>query len=71
LEKFVKEKKLEKKYVDNFKDLDKLWKDIDHKEIKEVTTAHLDQALHLTKGLIDRFKKLIPKEIRGEEFTEE
>lgn len=71
LEKFVKEKKLEKKYLDNFKELDKLWKSIDHKEIKEVTTDHLDQALHLAKGLIERFKKLIPKEILGEELPEE
>ncbi len=71
LEKFVKSKKLERKYLKNFQDLDKLWKAIDHKEIKEVTTEHLDQALHLAKGLIERFKKLIPKEILGEELPEE
>lgn len=71
LEKFVKEKKLEKIYLENFKQLDSLWKSIDHKEIKEVTTDHLDKALHLTKGLIERFKKLIPKDIIGEDLPEE
>lgn len=71
LEKLVKEKKLEKVYVEKFKELDKLWKDIDHKEIKEVTTEHLEKALILAKEMIDRFKKLLPEEIRGEELPEE
>src|SRR3989338_540552 len=34
LEKLVKQKKLEKEYVDKFIRLDKLWKDIDHGGIK-------------------------------------
>ena len=67
LEKFVKEKKLEHKYIDKFNKLDGLWKRIDHKEIKEVTTAHLNEALQLTNEIIKRFKRLIPKEILGEE----
>lgn len=70
LEKLVKEKKLEKEYVDKFKELDKLWKDIDHKVIKEVTTEHLEKALSLTKEMIDRFKELLPEEIKGEELPE-
>jgi len=70
LEKLVAEKKLEKEYVDKFKELDKLWKDIDHKVIKEVTTEHLEKALRLTKEMIDRFKKLLPAEIIGEELPE-
>lgn len=71
LEKFVQKKKLEKAYIDKFKELDKLWKDIDHKVIKDVTTEHLEKALRLAKDMIDRFRKLIPKEILGEELPEE
>ena len=71
LERFVKEKKLEKIYISKFEQLDKLWKAIDHKEIKDVSPEHLDTALKLSKELIDRFKKLIPKDIVGEDFPEE
>lgn len=71
LEKLVKEKKLERKYIDKFKELDKLWKDIDHKVIKEATTQHLEKGLVLAKEMIDRFKKLLPKEILGEELPKE
>lgn len=70
LEKLVKEKGLEKEYIEKFNELNQLWKDIDHKVIKEVTTQHLERALNLTKEIIDRFKKLIPKEILGEELPE-
>lgn len=70
LEKLVKEKKLEKEYVDKFKELDKLWKDIDHKVVKEVTTEHLNKALQITKEIIERFKKLLPTEILGEELPD-
>jgi predicted nucleotidyltransferase len=70
LEKLVKEKKLEKEYVDKFKELDKLWKDIDHKVIKDVTTDHLNKALQLTKEIIERFKKMLPTEILGEELPD-
>lgn len=71
LEKLVKEKKLEKKYVDKFVALDKLWKDIDHNEIKEVTTEHLDEALKITEDVIERMKKLLPKDFVGEEMPKE
>lgn len=71
LEKFVKAKKLEKSYVNKFKTLDKLWKDIDHKRINDVTTEHLEKALMLAKDMIDRFKKLIPKKILGEDLPKE
>lgn len=70
LEKMVKDKKIEKIYVDKFKELDDLWKAIDHKEIKEVTTDHLQKALNLSKEIIDRFKKILPKDIIGEELPE-
>jgi len=68
LEKLVKQKKLEKVYVDKFVQLDKLWKDIDHGDIKEVTTNHLNEALELAKGMIDGMKKLLPKDFIGEEL---
>ncbi len=63
LEKLVKEKKLEAEYIDKFKELDKLWKDIDHSVIKKITPKHLERAVDLTKDIIDRMKKLLPKEL--------
>lgn len=68
LEKLVKEKELEREYVDKFIQLDKLWKDIDHGEIKEVTTDHLNEALQITQEMIDRMKKLLPRDFIGEEL---
>ncbi len=69
LERLVKENKLEKEYVDKFVEMDKLWKDIDHGVIKEVTTDHLKHALGLSKSLIDRMKKLLPHDLTGEELV--
>ncbi|MBI2545372.1 MAG: nucleotidyltransferase domain-containing protein [Candidatus Aenigmarchaeota archaeon] len=71
LEKLVKQKKLEKKYVDLFVKLDKLWKDIDHNEIKNVTTDHLNEAIETTEEMIERMKKLLPKDFVGEEMPKE
>lgn len=70
LEKLVKEKKLEPEYIKKFEELNKLWKDIDHREIKEVTTEHVKRAILLAGEIIDRFKKLLPKDIIGEELPE-
>jgi len=70
LEKLVKEKKLEKVYVEKFKELDQLWKDIDHRLLKEVTTEHLEKALKLSKEIIDRLKNLLPEDLKGEEIPE-
>jgi predicted nucleotidyltransferase len=67
LEKLKNEKGLEAEYIEKFKELDKLWKDIDHKVIEEATTQHLERALQLTNEIIERFKNLLPKEIIGEE----
>lgn len=69
LERLVKERKLEKEYVNKFIELDKLWKDIDHGEIKEVTTDHLNHALKLAKDVIDRMQKLLPKDFISEELV--
>lgn len=70
LERLVKEKKLEKEYALKFKELDDLWKAIDHKEIREVTTEHLGKAMKLSKEIIDRMKKLLPPDIIGEELPD-
>lgn len=67
LEKLIKKKKLERKYLEEYEQLNRLWKDIDHKIIKEVTTEHLQKALELTEDILKRFKKLLPKEIIEEE----
>lgn len=69
MEKMVKEKMLEKEYIDKFKELDSLWKKIDHKEVKEATAQHLDTALKLSKEIITRFKEMMPKEIIGEDIS--
>lgn len=63
LEKLVKEKKLEAEYIEKFKELDKLWKDIDHNRIKEVGPEHLKKAMALASDIIERMKKLLPKEL--------
>ncbi len=62
LEKLVEEKKLEPEFVEKFKALDKLWKDIDHKIVEKVDTAYLEKALNLAKEIVERMKKLLPKE---------
>ena len=68
MEKLVKEKQLEKSYIDKFKELEALWKKIDHKEIKDATPQHLETALKLANDIITRFKSMIPKEIIGEDL---
>lgn len=62
LEKLVEEKKLEPEFVEKFKALDKLWKDIDHKIVEKVDTTYLEKALSLAKEIVERMKKLLPKE---------
>jgi hypothetical protein len=70
MERLVKDKKLEKIYVEKFRELDQMWKDIDHKVLKDVTTDHLKKALQLSKEIIDRFKNLLPEDLRGEEVPD-
>lgn len=71
IEKFVSEKKLEKIWTKKFDEINKMWKDIDHKVVKEVDAAYLERALKLSREIINRFKKLIPQEVLGEELPEE
>jgi predicted nucleotidyltransferase len=71
LEKMVNEGKLEKEWVEKFQNMNKMWKDIDHKLVKDVDSAYLEKALSLSRQIIDRFKKLIPREVLGEDLPEE
>lgn len=63
LQKLVDEGKLEGEYIDKFKELDKIWKDIEHKVLKKVTPEHLGKAMKLSSDIIDRMKKLLPKDL--------
>jgi predicted nucleotidyltransferase len=60
LEKLAKEHGLEAEWIESFKRLDQLWKEIEHEKVKEVTTAHVEEAFKLARALIDRFKKFLP-----------
>ena len=68
LEKLVKDHKLESEYVDKFKELNALWKDMDHERIKAVEPQHLDKAMKLSKEIIDRMKKFLPNELKEYDF---
>ena len=69
LEKLVKEKKLEPDCIKKFEELDKLWKDIDHKRIKKVESEHLGRAMKLASEIIDKMKKLLPKDLTESDLT--
>ncbi|MCD6226566.1 MAG: nucleotidyltransferase domain-containing protein [Candidatus Aenigmarchaeota archaeon] len=64
LEKLVKEKGLEKIYIDKYKELDKMWKDVDHKIIENPDIDYLKKALVLATDIIERMKKLLPEELK-------
>lgn len=63
LKKLVDEKKLEEEYVDKFKELNKLWKDLDHKIIEKAEPKHLEKAMVLSTDIIKRMKKILPKDL--------
>jgi len=63
LQKLIKEKKLEPVFIKKFEELDKLWKDIEHKRIKKVGAEHLNKAMKLASEIIERMKKLLPKDL--------
>ncbi len=65
LKKLVGEKKLEPVYIKKFEELNKLWKDIEHKKIKKVGAEHLNKAMELASEIIDRMKNLLPKDLTG------
>lgn len=67
LRKLVEEKKLEAKYIKKFEQLNKMWKDIDHKVVKEVNPDYLKGAIKLAEELITRMKKLLPEDVVAKE----
>ena len=66
LEKMIKEKKLENEYLEKFKKLNKLWKDIDHGKVKEIDGKYLQKAIDLASDIVERMNKLLPKEYQVE-----
>jgi len=70
LEKLVKEHGLEKEYIQKFVDLNKLWKDLDHKIVTNVTPEYVAKADKLARDIIERMKKLLPKDLQEVESVE-
>ncbi|MCS7094113.1 MAG: nucleotidyltransferase domain-containing protein [Candidatus Aenigmarchaeota archaeon] len=66
LKKMIEEGRLEEEWLKKWEDLNKMWKDIDHKVVSEVDGKYLQTALDLTKQIIDRFKKFLPAELTEE-----
>ncbi|MBU5688590.1 MAG: nucleotidyltransferase domain-containing protein [Candidatus Aenigmarchaeota archaeon] len=64
LKRLVKDKKLPAIYVEKFEKLNKLWKDIDHNIIKNVTIDHVKEAMDLSKSIIEEMKKHLPEDIK-------
>ncbi|MEM5855123.1 MAG: nucleotidyltransferase domain-containing protein [Candidatus Aenigmatarchaeota archaeon] len=71
LEKLVAEKGLEAEYIEKFKQLDKMWKDLEHKVVKEVDAGYLDKAMELAFDIVERFKLLLPEELKEEDVIGE
>jgi predicted nucleotidyltransferase len=66
IEKMIKEGKIEREFLEKWKEIDKLWKDVEHQTVKEVDGIYLQKALNLTKEIMEMFNKLLPKEILEE-----
>tara|TARA_Y100000310_G_scaffold324230_1_gene385856 strand:- start:1017 stop:2885 length:1869 start_codon:yes stop_codon:yes gene_type:complete len=65
-----KEKLLEKKYVDILEKIRQTFKDIEHKKLKEVSGADVDELIKDCKAYLDRIKKLFKAiEERGQKDT--
>ena len=63
LEKLINEGKLDKDVLEKFKEIDKLWKDIDHKVIKEVKVEHLERALKIADDIVSKMYGMLPKHV--------
>jgi len=66
LEKMVEEGKIEGEFLEKWKEIDRLWKDVDHQVIKEISAEYLQRALTLAQEIMERFKRLLPKDILEE-----
>jgi predicted nucleotidyltransferase len=64
LKRLVKDKKLPEEYVEKYERLNKLWKDIDHNIIKNITIDHVKEAMDLSKSIIQEMSKHIPKDLK-------
>ena len=63
LQKLIDEKKLEPEFLEKFKKLNKLWKDIDHEVVKEITPEYVAEAFKLSNEIVSKMKQLLPKDI--------
>jgi predicted nucleotidyltransferase len=63
LEKMIEEGKIERDILEKWKEIDKLWKDVDHQIVKEVDGEYVQKTLKLTQEIVERMKKLLPQEI--------
>jgi predicted nucleotidyltransferase len=64
LEKLVKDKGLEKEYIGKYQELNKLWKDLDHKRVENPNPEYVGKADKIARDIIERMKKLLPKELQ-------
>jgi len=64
LEKLVKDHGLEEEYIQKYQDLNKLWKNLDHKIVKVPTPDYVAKADKLARDIIKRFKRLLPKDLQ-------
>jgi hypothetical protein len=68
LEKLVKEHGLEKEYIEKYKELNKLWKDLDHKRVETPTPDYVAKADKIARQIIERMKELLPEDLQEIEF---
>ncbi|MEM5815119.1 MAG: nucleotidyltransferase domain-containing protein [Candidatus Aenigmatarchaeota archaeon] len=66
LKKMIEEGKLEEEWLNKWEELNELWKNIEHKSVKNVNGEYLQKALILAEGIIERFKKFVPENILEE-----
>jgi predicted nucleotidyltransferase len=65
LKRLVRDKKLPASCIEKFETLNKLWKDIDHNVIKNVTIDHVKEAFELSNSIIQEMNKFIPQELKN------
>ncbi|MEM5815781.1 MAG: nucleotidyltransferase domain-containing protein [Candidatus Aenigmatarchaeota archaeon] len=63
IKKMVEEGKIEEEWLKKWEELNKMWKDIDHKIVNDVDGYYLQKALTLSSEIVDRFKQFLPKEL--------
>jgi len=66
LERMIEEGKIEREFLEKWNEIDRLWKDVDHQVVREISGEYLQRALTLTQEILERFKKLLPKNILEE-----